>query len=197
VITVLMILTHELGHTLVARLLGDGRATFTLYGPGCIGCNRYDSQRLSPWGNVAVSLAGVFATMLLTIVAVAVLAARRRPRWLPRWLLAEVIVLCFGGDLVWQVIQAVQLPVPARERQGWGLGYVDLNAATSFGSQATGWSHQTLAVIGVGAAALYSLALAVAVRWAWRRAASRHPPVPQPSVRCGTGPVTEAKETQS
>ncbi len=170
VVTVLMVLTHEIGHTVVARLLGDGRATFRIYGPGCIGCNLYDSQRLSPWGNVAVSLGGVWGTMLLTIVAVAVLACRGRPRWVPRWLLAEVIVVCFAGDLVWQFVQAVQLPVPAREPVGWGLGYTDLNAATSFGSQATGWSHQAVAVIGFSAAALYTIALAIAVRWAWQRA---------------------------
>jgi Peptidase M50B-like len=171
VVTVLMVLTHEIGHTAVARLLGDGRATFRIYGHDCVGCNLYDSQRLTPWGNVAVSLGGVWGTMLLTIVAVAVLAWRGRPRWVPRWLLAEIIVICFGGDLVWQFVQAVQqLPVPAREPVGWGLGYTDLDAATSFGSQATGWSHQTIAVIGFSAAALYTITLAIAVRWAWRRA---------------------------
>jgi hypothetical protein len=175
-VTVLMVLTHEIGHTVVARLLGDGRATFRIYGHGCIGCNLYDSQRLTPWGNVAVSLGGVWGTMLLTIVAVVVLAWRGRPRWVPRWLLAEVIAVCFAGDLVWQFVQAVQqLPVPAREPVGWGLGYTDFDAATSFGSQATGLSHQTVAVIGFSAAALYTIALAIAVRWAWRRASRVQP----------------------
>lgn len=169
-VTILMVVTHEIGHTVVARLLGDGRATFTVYSPGCIGCNLYDSQRLTPWGNVAVSLGGVWGTMLLSTVAVAVLAWRGRPRSVPRWLLAEVIVICFAGDLVWQFVQAVQqLPVPAREPVGWGLGYTDFDAATSFGSQATGWSHHTVAVIGFSTAALYTIALAIALRWAWRR----------------------------
>lgn len=186
VVTVLMVLTHEIGHTVVARLLGDGRATFRLYGHGCIGCNLYDSQRLTPWGNVAVSLGGVWGTVLLTIVAVAVLAWRGRPRWVPRWLLAEVIVICFCGDLVWQFVQAVQqLPVPAREPVGWGLGYTDLDAATSFGAQATGWSHQTVAVLGFSAAAFYTVALAISARWAWRHAsriAPDGPPSPGPAV---------------
>jgi hypothetical protein len=143
---------------------GDTRARFLLYGHGCIGCNLYDSARLTPWGNVAVSLGGVLFTALLTVAAVLVLAWRGRPAWLPRWLLAEVIVICYGGDLVWQFVQAVQqLPVPAREPLGWGLGYTDLSAATSFGSQATGWSHETVAAIGVTAAALYTVALAVAI----------------------------------
>ena len=105
---------------------------------------------------------------------------RRRPRWVPRWLLAEVIFICFIGDLVWQFVQAIgQLPVPAREPVGWGLGYTDFDAATSFGSQATGWSHPIVAAIGFAAAALYTIALAVAVRWAWPRSLT---PPKAPSV---------------
>jgi hypothetical protein len=170
VVTVLMILTHEIGHTVVARLLGDGRATFVLYGRACIGCNLYDSQRLTPWGNVAVSLGGVWGTMLLTVVTVAGLGWTGRPRWVPRWLLAEVIVICFAGDLAWQFVQAVQqLPVPVREPVGWGVGYTDLDAATSFASQATGLSHQVVAVIGISVAVLYAVGLAAAVRRSWRR----------------------------
>lgn len=152
-----------------------------LYGHGCVGCNLYDSARLTPWGNVAVSLGGVLFTALLTVAAVAALAWRGRPGWLPRWLLAEVIVICYGGDLVWQLVQAAQLPVPAREPVGWGLGYTDLNAATSFGSQATGWSHGVVAAVGFGAAALYTVAMVAAARWAWRRGNSAGGPRPGPA----------------
>jgi hypothetical protein len=184
VVTVAMVLTHEIGHTVMARLLGDGRATFRIYGDGCVGCNLYDSQRLTPGGNVAVSLAGVWATMIATIVAVAALAWRRRPRWVPWWLLAEVIVICFAGDLVWQFVQAVQqLPVPAREPVGWALNYTDFDAATSFGSQATGWSHQTVAAIGFTVAALYTIALVVAVTLAWRRPSPGRAALDTPSPR--------------
>ena len=187
VVTVVMVITHEVGHTVVARLLGDTRARFLLYGHGCIGCNLYDSARLTPWGNVAVSLGGVLFTALLTVAAVLVLAWRGRPAWLPRWLLAEVIVICYGGDLVWQFVQAVQqLPVPAREPLGWGLGYTDLSAATSFGSQATGWSHETVAAIGVTAAALYTVALAVAIGWARRRGARAGGPELRPATGAAT-----------
>jgi hypothetical protein len=63
----------------------------------------------------------------------------------------------------------VRLPVPASEPVGWGMGYTDLNADTSFGSQATGWSHGVVAATGFGAAAPYTVALAAAARWAWRR----------------------------
>lgn len=169
-VTLVMVITHEIGHTVVARVLGDDRATFLLYGHDCFGCNLYDSARLAPWGNVAVSLGGLLFTALLTIAAVLALGWHGRPRWLPRWLLAEVIVICYGGDLVWQFVQAVQqLPVPDREPLGWGFGYTDLDAATSFGSQATGLSHQAVATIGVAGALLYTLLLAMALRAAWRR----------------------------
>ena len=191
VVTVVMVVTHEVGHTVVARLLGDARATFVLYGHGCIGCNLYDSARLTPWGNVAVSLGGVLFTALLTVAAAAALAWRGRPGWLPRWLLAEVIVICYGGDLVWQYVQAVQLPVPAREQVGWGLSYTDLDAATSFASQATGWSHGVVAAIGFGAAALYTVAMAAAARWAWRRGVPAGGREPGPAVGAAAAAAAE------
>lgn len=175
-VTFAMIVTHEAGHTVVARLSGDPRAYFLLSGPDCTGCNVYDSRLLTPWGNVAVSVGGVAFTMLLTVAAVAVLGWGRRPRWVPRWLLLEVILICFGGDLVWQFVQAIQqLPVPEREPLGHVLGYTDFSAATSFGSQATGWSHDAVAAAGFGAAALYTIALALALRRAWRRSARAAP----------------------
>jgi hypothetical protein len=161
VITLAMIIVHEVGHTVVARLLGDGRATFTLYSSHCIGCNLYDSQRLGPLANAAVSLGGVLFTGLLTVGALGVLGWRRRPSWLPSWLLVEVAAISFVGDFLWQIIQAAQLPVPAREPVGWGLGYTDLNAAVSFFSEGTGWSHAAATSIGIAAGALYMTAVAV------------------------------------
>jgi hypothetical protein len=161
VITVAMIIVHEVGHTVVARALGDGRATFTIYSSHCIGCNLYDSQRLSPLANVAVSLGGVLFTALVTVAALVILGWRRRPSWLPRWLLLEVAAICFVGDFLWQIIQAAQLPVPAREPVGWGLGYTDLNAAVSFFSQATGLSHAAAASIGIVLGVLYTIGIVI------------------------------------
>ena len=37
VLGVVMLVVHELGPTVVTRALGDGRATFILYGNGCVG----------------------------------------------------------------------------------------------------------------------------------------------------------------
>ena len=118
----------------------------------------------------AVRAPPVAATIALTGAAVAALAWRGRPRWLPAWLLLEAMFICFAGDLVWQFVQAVQArPVPVREPVGWGLGYVDFDAAVSFGSQATGWSHAAVAVVGAAAAAIYAGVLAAVMRRAWRR----------------------------
>ena len=173
VITVVMITVHEIGHTVVARLLGDGRATFILVGNSCIGCNLYDSARQSPWGNVAVNLGGLLFTAALTLAAVAVLGWHRRPRWLPRWLACEIIAICFLGDFIMQIVQALQqLPVPAREPLGWGIGYTDLDAAVSFGSQATGLSHGVVATIGMTVAVLYTAALIALFARAWRRSSA-------------------------
>jgi hypothetical protein len=159
-ITLVMIIVHEVGHTVVARVLGDGRATFTLYSSHCIGCNLYDSQRFSPMANVAVSLGGVLFTGLATVMALGTACWRRRPSWLPRWLLIELAAVCFVGDFLWQIVQAALLPVPVREPVGWGLGYTDLNAAVSFFSQATGWSHAAAAGLGIALAVLYTAAVA-------------------------------------
>ncbi len=122
VITFVMIIVREVGHTAVARMLGDGRATFILYSSHCIGCNLYDSQRLSPLANVAVSLGGVLFTGLVTVAALGTACSRWRPSWLPRWLLIELAAVCFVGDFRWQIVQAALLPVPAREPVGWDSG---------------------------------------------------------------------------
>ena len=63
-----MINVHEIGHTVLARLLGDSRATYALYRLhpdgrlACIGCNVYHEEALSWAGNVAVALGGVLFT---------------------------------------------------------------------------------------------------------------------------------------
>ena len=135
-----------------------------------------------------MSLGGVGSTALLGATAVAALARRARPR-LPCWLLLEIVIICYLGDLVWQIVQALQrLPVPAREPVGWGLGYTDFSAAVSFCSQATGWSHGLVAVIGLVVAAACSAALAIAATWAWRRG-RRDAPEPAPPPRGAQQPA--------
>lgn len=173
-VTVAMIVIHEAGHTLAAWAVGDWHAYFVVYRrvvepsgavDTCIGCNLYNSAKVGALANVFVCLAGVGATAIVTWAAV-LLLWRGRPR-LPRWLLVEVALLCWFGDALWQVVQALPLGVPAREPVGWGLGYTDLSAAGSFYAQATGWPRGLVEGLGLTGMAVYSLvtlaALAVVV----------------------------------
>jgi len=72
----LMLITHEIGHTLVAWTLGDTSASFALSGPSCIGCNYYDSVGMGPLANTLVNLGGVLFTGMLTWAAIAAMSAR-------------------------------------------------------------------------------------------------------------------------
>jgi hypothetical protein len=62
---------HELGHTILARALGDPDSTFYLVkideGGTCLGCNIYDHTRISKGGNLLVSLGGLLATQLAAL----------------------------------------------------------------------------------------------------------------------------------
>ena len=81
----LFVVAHEMGHTILARLLGDPASTFYLVkleeSSACFGCNIYDQSKLA-WGpNLLVSLGGLLATQLL---AVALLLFPRYGRGGPR-----------------------------------------------------------------------------------------------------------------
>jgi hypothetical protein len=64
---------HELGHTILARILGDPESVFYLARfeahSTCLGCNIYDPSRLSWAGNLVVSLGGLLATQLVALIA--------------------------------------------------------------------------------------------------------------------------------
>lgn len=163
-VTVAMIVVHEIGHTLAAWAVGDRHAYFVLYSrvvepngavDTCIGCNLYNSAKVGAAANAFVSLAGVAATAIVTWAAI-LLLWRGRPR-LPRWFLVEVALLCWFGDALWQVVQALPLGVPAREPVGWGVGYTDFSAAGSFYAQATGWPRALVEGLGLTGMAVYSL----------------------------------------
>lgn len=171
-----MIAWHEFGHTIAAWALGDHSATFLLHqrgGSGCFGCNLYHSDHLGPFANAAVSLSGVVATALAGLLASLVIGWCRRPRWLPRWLLLEIVLFTWAGDLLFQIVQAAVGTIPVREPIGWGLGYVDFDAAVSFASQGTGWSHLAVAVVGVVAAFAWSALLGVLSWRAWQASKPR------------------------
>lgn len=166
-----MIVLHEIGHTMVAWAFGDQQATFVIYqrsdASSCFGCNLYHSNHLSSAANAVVNLGGVGATGLAGLAAAVLMRVRRRPRVLPRWLLLEIVVLTWAGDLVFQVIQAATTNIPAREPVGWGIGYVDFDAAVSFASQATAWPHLALVTTGLATVVAWTLVLGVITWRSW------------------------------
>lgn len=197
VLTVVMICSHEIGHTVMAWLLGDRSARFVLIGSvrgsTCLGCNQWNSAALSSGANALVTLGGVLATALLTWVALWLLA--RRPRAvggrLSRLLFWEVVALCLLGDTVWQVVEGLGVAVPTREPVGDGLQYVDLPAFVSFLGEATGWSHRAIEAAGLLLVTVYVAAVVVAVVRITRagRRRSRGPLVGDARTRRADGPA--------
>jgi len=81
ILLIAFIVVHELGHTILARLLGDPNSTFYLAKIGedsaCCGFTIYDTARLSWGGNLTVSLGGLLATQLVALIALFLLRLRR------------------------------------------------------------------------------------------------------------------------
>jgi hypothetical protein len=177
VVTVAMIICHECGHTVAAWLMGNWHAYFLPYqrvvsASGnvntCIGCNLYNSAAMGPLANTFVNMAGVGATGLASWAAIVALAQKNGRWWLPSWVLIEVSLICWLGDAVWQVVQAIPLGVPRSEPVGWGIGYTDFSAAGSFFAQATGWPRPLIEDLGIAAIVAYSVITVGALGLAWR-----------------------------
>ena len=103
-------IVHELGHTILARLLGDPNSVFYLVrieaDSGCLGCNIYDQSKLSWSDNLVVSLGGLFATQLVAILCLYLLRLRHSQLFWQR--LFSAIALSFAFlDVPVQVIQGL------------------------------------------------------------------------------------------
>lgn len=118
-----LIVVHELGHTAMARLLGDPSAVFYLvnndeHSP-CIGCTYYDVTRLSWGANLAVSLSGVLTGQLVALASIFLLGYRRYSYRFPP-LLLKFMALSFAlFDVPWQVFQIFSYNF---ERSPWPTG---------------------------------------------------------------------------
>ncbi len=75
---------HELGHTLLARLLGDQNSVFYLVrisrNEMCLGCNIYDPTKLSWGANLVASFGGLMATQAVAITAIFLLRLQSNTR---------------------------------------------------------------------------------------------------------------------
>ena len=164
----IMINVHEIGHTLLARALGDGDAVYYLYkqfdaDKACFGCNIYDARKLSELGNLLVSLGGVLASQLVVFALVWVW---RRRAWVrePRYLIVTAIIL-FASDVPFQVFRGIQADIASQA----GLVRVDLADFLYL-------LHRMFAIpLDVGkigllvVAVLYCLLVFRSVRRQWRR----------------------------
>jgi hypothetical protein len=167
-----MINFHEIGHTVFARLLGDDSAHYALYqayGHGsCMGCNLYDSSRLSDILNILVNLGGVIFTQLLCWTAILLLAGRERAG-LKRWMLLTAIVITWSGDVVLQLVQGLQANVPQVLPRGPESTYTDYQAVIWFIRDGTGATVADLKAVLLLVTIGYSGVLLLATRWALDR----------------------------
>ena len=166
---------HEIGHTVIARVLGDGSAHYVLYQARgqstCLGCNLYDSSRLSDDANILVNFGGVLFTQLLCWSAILLLA--RGARRLEPWMALTVIVITWSGDVILQLVQGLQTEVPAVLPRGPEISYTDYLAVIWFMRDRTGMSAVTLKLSLLVATIIYSGLLLLATRWALRRRDSK------------------------
>lgn len=162
------VVVHEMGHTLAARVLGDPDSTFYLVRiteqSTCLGCNITDVTRLTRGENVAVSLAGLFATQLLALLLLAAGTLLVARRFLSR-LLAGSAVVAVAADVLVQGSQGLLYDIADHT---WPTN-VDLMDVMLLVRQQTA-AGQTLMKVVLAAA----LALWVAFfSWLYRRSARR------------------------
>jgi len=170
--TLFMVNFHEVGHTLVARALGDSSAHYVLVETTatstCAGCNLYDSGRLGDAANIAVNFGGVLFTQLLCWTAILFMAVgNRRP--FPSWALLTVAAITWLGDLVFQLAQGLIERVPAHLPRGPEMSYTDYTAVAWFARDATGIPATAWKLALLVGTVAYSSLLALAMRRAVRR----------------------------
>ena len=152
---------HEVGHTVLARLLGDPAATFHLYKITrtslCLGCSIYDETKLTPFGNLLVSIGGLLFTQG-TAILILFLARRAALGTFCRRLLIGCGLAFAFLDVPVQVVQGLS----AKVAQQSGLTGVDLADFLYLSSRQTGISPTYLKVGLLLVALVY---LVVVYRW--------------------------------
>ncbi|RMG97562.1 MAG: hypothetical protein D6706_08370 [Chloroflexi bacterium] len=123
----LMLVLHELGHTIFARLLGDQTAVFYLYrrfenGGFCIGCNIYNAEALSSSALLLVSLAGLLFTQLIAIGLLYLRRHAQNPSFLHQ--VTSIWLAVFVLDMPTQLLQIFQVD-PARVNRLTNIDLVD------------------------------------------------------------------------
>lgn len=103
-----IMVVHEIGHTALARLLGDPDSVFYLVKAdgdfACCGFSVFDTAKLSWSDNLVVSLGGLLATQVIALAALLLLRLQHINAPWRRTL--KAIALGFALDVPLQVIQA-------------------------------------------------------------------------------------------
>jgi hypothetical protein len=118
---------HEIGHTTMARFLGDPNAVYYLIKMDkysqAIGLTDYDISKLSWGANLITTVGGVMATQLVALTALLLLRLRQfSHRVLGRWL--GIVAFTFAFDPPFQMIQA--LAYKGLERWPSGVDFMDV-----------------------------------------------------------------------
>lgn len=124
-----LIVIHELGHTGLARLLGDPQADFYLVDPGehsgcMLGCTFYDVTKLTWGANLVVSVSGLFAGQTVALAALFLLRVSECHHFL-RSIFSALALSCAFFDVPWQVFQSLTYNL---DESAWptGADLVDL-----------------------------------------------------------------------
>ena len=118
---------HEIGHTTLARLLGDPYAVYYLIrveqDSQAIGYTDYDISKLSWAANLVVSAGGIWGTQIVALAALFLLRLRHvSSRLLQRIL--SIVVFTFAFDVPFQLMQA--LGYKGLERWPTGVDLMDV-----------------------------------------------------------------------
>ncbi len=122
-----MVNLHEIGHTVLVRLLGDPDSVYYLVriypnGGMCLGCNIYEQQKLTWAGNLLVVIGGVMSTQTAAMAMIG-FARYARLSWLRRLLFTTILV--FLIDFPLQTAQAFRRGV-ANPADFTNVDFVDL-----------------------------------------------------------------------
>jgi len=100
---------HEIGHTTLARFLGDPDSVYYLIkideNSRSIGRTEYDVSKLSWGANLLVSVGGMLATQVAAFVSLLLLRFRRADHSMGRAL--SIMAFLFAFDVPFQLMQAL------------------------------------------------------------------------------------------
>lgn len=147
---------HEMGHTILARILGDPSSTFYLTkieeSSACLGCNIYDHARLTSMENLLVSAGGWLATQIVAILLLVLSKTVAGKAWMTSLLGRLALAFAFL-DVSVQGIQGLLYDI---EQHSWPTNVDPMDIMLLISAQ-TGASQALMKIALAGGAAAYLL----------------------------------------